>query len=105
MITEDNKKMTFKNILRLDEEKDELREIVDFLKSPKNIFSKPEYQRGSACGTSGTGKTCKAVAGEAGIPFFSISGSDFVKMFVSANASRVETYSRMRRKIYICRIY
>ncbi|GHV47242.1 ATP-dependent zinc metalloprotease FtsH [Clostridia bacterium] len=87
------KKITFRDVAGADEEKEELEEIVDFMKSPK------KYQELGAripkgvllVGPPGTGKTllAKAVAGEAGVPFFSISGSDFVEMFVGVGASRV----------------
>ena len=89
----DDKKVTFQNVAGLEEEKEELKEVVDFLKDPQ------KYTRVGAripkgvilVGPPGTGKTllAKAVAGEAGVPFFSISGSDFVEMFVGVGASRV----------------
>ncbi len=91
--TEESKLATFKDVAGLREEKEELEEIVDFLKDPE------KYTRLGAripkgvilVGPPGTGKTllAKAVAGEAGVPFFSISGSDFVEMFVGVGASRV----------------
>ena len=89
----DPKKVTFKEVAGLEEEKEDLQEIVDFLKNPKRY-----HQVGARIpkgvllvGPPGTGKTllAKAVAGEAGVPFFSISGSDFVEMFVGVGASRV----------------
>ena len=86
-------KVTFQNVAGLDEEKEELKEIVDFLKSPgKFIDVGARIPKGVLLvGPPGTGKTllAKAVAGEAGVPFFSISGSDFVEMFVGVGASRV----------------
>ena len=93
MTTEENKNTTFKNVAGLDEEKDELREIVDFLKSPKKYIQVgARIPKGALLvGPPGTGKTllAKAVAGEAKVPFFSLSGSDFVEMFVGVGASRV----------------
>ena len=90
---DDNKKVTFDKVAGLQEEKEDLVEVVDFLKSPQ------KYTKVGArilkgvllVGPPGTGKTllAKAVAGEAGVPFFSISGSDFVEMFVGVGASRV----------------
>ena len=86
-------KITFKDVAGADEEKEELKEIVDFLKTPK-IYTDlgARIPKGVLLvGPPGTGKTllAKAVAGEAGVPFFSISGSDFVEMFVGVGASRV----------------
>ncbi len=93
MSTDKDRKVTFDSVAGLKEEKEELEEIVDFLKSPQ------KYREVGAripkgvilTGPPGTGKTllAKAVAGEAGVPFFSISGSDFVEMFVGVGASRV----------------
>ncbi len=88
-----NKKTTFIDVAGADEEKQELEEIVDFLKSPKrfNDLGAKIPKGVLLVGPPGTGKTllAKAVAGEAGVPFFSISGSDFVEMFVGVGASRV----------------
>ncbi len=93
MSTENDKKITFDDVAGLKEEKEELREIVDFLKSPSKYASMgARIPKGLILtGPPGTGKTllAKAVAGEAGVPFFSISGSDFVEMFVGVGASRV----------------
>ena len=87
------KNVTFKNVAGLQEEKEELTEIVDFLKNPKKYIQLgARIPKGVLLvGPPGTGKTllAKAVAGEAGVPFFSISGSDFVEMFVGVGASRV----------------
>ena len=88
-----DEKITFDNVAGADEEKEELKEIVDFLKSPQR-FTKigARIPKGVLLvGPPGTGKTllAKAVSGEAGVPFFSISGSDFVEMFVGVGASRV----------------
>ncbi len=86
-------KVTFEDVAGADEEKEELREVVEFMRSPKR-FTKMGARIPKGCllvGPPGTGKTllAKAVAGEAGVPFFSISGSDFVEMFVGVGASRV----------------
>lgn len=89
----DPKKVTFKEVAGLEEEKEDLQEIVDFLKNPKRYLQVgARIPKGVLLvGPPGTGKTllAKAVAGEAGVPFFSISGSDFVEMFVGVGASRV----------------
>ena len=93
MITPDAKRVTFDDVAGLQEEKEELEEIVDFLKEPsKFIQVGARIPKGVILvGPPGTGKTllAKAIAGEAGVPFFSISGSDFVEMFVGVGASRV----------------
>ena len=90
---DDNKKVTFDKVAGLQEEKEDLVEVVDFLKSPgKYTKIGAKLPKGALLvGPPGTGKTllAKAVAGEAGVPFFSISGSDFVEMFVGVGASRV----------------
>ena len=87
------KKVTFEDVAGLKEEKEELEEIVDFLKDPKKYVQVgARIPKGVLLeGPPGTGKTllAKAVAGEAGVPFFTISGSDFVEMFVGVGASRV----------------
>lgn len=93
MSTPDDKKVTFKDVAGLQEEKEDLEEVVDFLKSPQKYTKVgARIPKGVILvGPPGTGKTllAKAVAGEAGVPFFSISGSDFVEMFVGVGASRV----------------
>lgn len=93
MTTQEQIHTTFKNVAGLQEEKEDLREIVDFLKLPeKYVRVGARIPKGVLLeGPPGTGKTllAKAVAGEAGVPFFSISGSDFVEMFVGVGASRV----------------
>lgn len=93
MVDVDNNKITFANVAGLKEEKEEFLEIVDFLKNPKKYTDMgARIPKGIILtGQPGTGKTllAKAVAGEAGVPFFSISGSDFVEMFVGVGASRV----------------
>ena len=90
---DNNKKITFDNVAGLEEEKEDLVEVVDFLKSPQKYTKVgARIPKGVILvGPPGTGKTllAKAVAGEAGVPFFSISGSDFVEMFVGVGASRV----------------
>ena len=93
LIDPDKNKVTFADVAGADEEKDELKEIVDFLKNPKQYVDLgARIPKGVLLvGPPGTGKTllAKAVAGEANVPFFSISGSDFVEMFVGVGASRV----------------
>jgi len=93
MTTQDQNSITFEKVAGLREEKEELEEIVDFLKEPKKyLHVGARIPKGVLLeGPPGTGKTllAKAVAGEAGVPFFSISGSDFVEMFVGVGASRV----------------
>jgi len=93
MLSENQNKTTFKDVAGIDEAKEEVQEIVDFLKNPKK-FTKlgGRIPKGILLvGSPGTGKTllAKAIAGEAGVPFFIISGSDFVEMFVGVGASRV----------------
>ena len=95
-------KVTFENVAGADEEKKELEEIVEFLKNPKKFIDLgARIPKGVLLvGPPGTGKTllAKAVAGEAGVPFFSISGSDFVEMFVGVGASRVRDLFEQARK-------
>ena len=92
-MSDEKRKTTFKNVAGADEEKEELKEIVEFLKDPKkyNALGARIPKGVLLVGPPGTGKTllARAVAGEAGVPFFSISGSDFVEMFVGVGASRV----------------
>ena len=96
-------KVTFADVAGADEEKEELQEMVDFLKNPKNyIEAGARIPKGVLLvGPPGTGKTllAKAVAGEAGVPFFSISGSDFVEMFVGVGASRVRDLFDQAKKV------
>ncbi|MEG2642258.1 MAG: ATP-dependent zinc metalloprotease FtsH, partial [Eubacterium sp.] len=109
MHTDADKKVTFANVAGADEEKEELAEIVDFLKAPER------YNRLGAripkgvllVGPPGTGKTllARAVAGEAGVPFFIISGSDFVEMFVGVGASRVRDLFENAKKNAPCIIF
>jgi len=109
MISPDAKKYTFQNVAGLQEEKDELEEIVDFLKFPsKYINVGARIPKGVILvGPPGTGKTllAKAIAGEAGVPFFSISGSDFVEMFVGVGASRVRDLFEEAKKNSPCIVF
>jgi cell division protease FtsH len=109
MSTDDGKRVTFKEVAGLDEEKEELKEIVDFLKNPKRYIQVgARIPKGVLLvGPPGTGKTliAKAVAGEAGVPFFSISGSDFVEMFVGVGASRVRDLFEEAKKNAPCIIF
>jgi len=109
LMTDTNKTITFKNVAGLDEEKEELWEIVDFLKSPKKYIQLgARIPKGVLLvGPPGTGKTllAKAVAGEAGVPFFSISGSDFVEMFVGVGASRVRDLFEEAKKNSPCIVF
>ena len=102
-------KITFANVAGLSEEKEELEEIVDFLKSPKKYIQVgARIPKGVLLvGPPGTGKTllAKAVAGEAGVPFFTISGSDFVEMFVGVGASRVRDLFEDAKKNAPCIIF
>ncbi|MEO2508853.1 ATP-dependent zinc metalloprotease FtsH [Clostridium paraputrificum] len=105
----DAKKITFKDVAGADEEKAELEEIVDFLKLPaKYIEMGARIPKGVLLvGPPGTGKTllAKAIAGEAGVPFFSISGSDFVEMFVGVGASRVRDLFQEAKKNAPCIVF
>ncbi|CRZ35348.1 cell division protease FtsH [Herbinix hemicellulosilytica] len=109
LMTDTNKTITFKNVAGLDEEKEELWEIVDFLKSPKKYIQLgARIPKGVLLvGPPGTGKTllAKAVAGEAGVPFFSISGYDFVEMFVGVGASRVRDLFEEAKKNSPCIVF
>ncbi len=107
---EDEKtKVTFDDVAGLDEEKEELEEVVDFLKNPKKYMDLgARIPKGILMiGPPGTGKTylTKAVAGEAGVPFFSISGSDFVEMFVGVGASRVRDLFEQAKKSAPCIVF
>jgi len=107
--TEDKKKITFLDVAGADEEKEELGEIVDFLKQPRKFIELgARIPKGILLvGPPGTGKTylARAVAGEAGVPFFSISGSDFVEMFVGVGASRVRDLFEQAKKNSPCIIF
>jgi cell division protease FtsH len=109
MLTEDKKKITFSDVAGIDEAKQEVVEIIDFLKDPQK-FQKlgGRIPKGVLIvGPPGTGKTllAKAIAGEAGVPFFSISGSDFVEMFVGVGASRVRDLFEQGKKHAPCIIF
>ena len=109
MTGQDEIKVTFADVAGLKEEKEELEEIVDFLKSPKKYVQLgARIPKGVLLeGPPGTGKTllAKAVAGEAGVPFFSISGSDFVEMFVGVGASRVRDLFQDAKKNAPCIVF
>ncbi|HSG32266.1 MAG TPA: ATP-dependent zinc metalloprotease FtsH [Thermodesulfobacteriota bacterium] len=109
MLTEDKNKTTFKDVAGIDEAKEEVKEIVDFLKSPKKFTDLGgRIPKGVLLvGPPGTGKTllAKAIAGEAGVPFFIISGSDFVEMFVGVGASRVRDLFIQAKKNAPCIIF
>lgn len=106
---EDNIKITFKDVADADEAKQELEEVVEFLKHPKkyNDLGAKIPKGVLLYGPPGTGKTllAKAVAGEAGVPFFSISGSDFVEMFVGVGASRVRDLFEQAKKSAPCIVF
>ena len=106
---DDGKRITFSEVAGLEEEKEELKEIVDFLKNPrKYIEIGARIPTGVLLvGPPGTGKTylSRAVAGEAGVPFFTISGSDFVEMFVGVGASRVRDLFEQAKKNSPCIIF
>ncbi|MCC7201335.1 MAG: ATP-dependent zinc metalloprotease FtsH [Nitrospirae bacterium] len=109
MLTEDRKKVTFADVAGIEEAKEEVQEIIEFLKDP------PKFQKLGGripkgvliVGPPGTGKTllAKAIAGEANVPFFSISGSDFVEMFVGVGASRVRDLFEQGKKNAPCIIF
>ena len=105
----DAKKVTFANVAGLKEEKEELEEIVDFLRAPQKYTALgARIPKGVLLvGPPGTGKTllAKAIAGEAGVPFFSISGSDFVEMFVGVGASRVRDLFEEAKKNAPCIVF
>ena len=109
MSTDKDQKYTFKDVAGLDEEKEDMAEIVDFLKNPKKYRELgARIPKGVLLeGPPGTGKTllAKAVAGEAGVPFFSISGSDFVEMFVGVGASRVRDLFEDAKKNAPCIVF
>lgn len=106
---EEGKVVTFSDVAGLEEEKEELQEIVDFLKNPKKYIDiGARIPTGVLMvGPPGTGKTylSKAVAGEAGVPFFTISGSDFVEMFVGVGASRVRDLFEQAKKNAPCIVF
>jgi cell division protease FtsH len=109
LLTEHGDRVTFDDVAGIDEAKDELHEIVEFLKNPQK-FQKLGGKIPRGCllvGPPGTGKTllARAIAGEAGVPFFSISGSDFVEMFVGVGASRVRDMFEQGKKSSPCIIF
>ena len=109
LLTENQHKVTFSDVAGVDEAKEELQEIISFLKDPKK-FTKLGGRIPKGCllvGAPGTGKTllARAIAGEAGVPFFSISGSDFVEMFVGVGASRVRDLFVQGKKSGPCIIF
>ncbi|SHH47738.1 ATP-dependent zinc metalloprotease FtsH [Tepidibacter thalassicus] len=107
--SDEKSKVTFSDVAGLEEEKEELQEVVDFLKNPKKYIELgARIPKGILMvGPPGTGKTylSRAVAGEAGVPFFSISGSDFVEMFVGVGASRVRDLFDQAKKNSPCIIF
>jgi len=107
--TDDKKKVTFADVAGADEVKEELEEVVEFLKSPKKFQELgAKIPKGVLLfGAPGTGKTllARAVAGETGVPFFSISGSDFVEMFVGVGASRVRDLFEQAKKNAPCIVF
>ena len=109
LYTDDKKKVTFNDVAGADEEKAELEEVVEFLKDPRRFAQLgARIPKGVLLvGPPGTGKTllARAVAGEAGVPFFSISGSDFVEMFVGVGASRVRDLFENAKKNAPCIIF
>ena len=109
MLSQDKKKVTFNNVAGITEAKEEVQEIVEFLKDPKKFQTLGgRIPKGVLLmGPPGTGKTllAKAIAGEAGVPFFSISGSDFVEMFVGVGASRVRDMFEQGKKSAPCLIF
>ena len=109
LLTENQHRVTFSDVAGVDEAKDDLQEIISFLKDPKK-FTKLGGRIPKGCllvGPPGTGKTllARAIAGEAGVPFFSISGSDFVEMFVGVGASRVRDLFVQGKKNAPCSIF
>jgi cell division protease FtsH len=109
LLTEQQQKVTFEDVAGVDEAKDELEEIIEFLKNPKKFTSLGgRIPKGVLLmGAPGTGKTllARAIAGEAGVPFFNISGSDFVEMFVGVGASRVRDLFIQGKKHAPCIIF
>src|SRR5690606_34689143 len=109
LYNEEKKRVTFQDVAGADEEKQELVEVVDFLKDPRkfNMVGARIPKGVLLVGPPGTGKTllARAVAGEAGVPFFSISGSDFVEMFVGVGASRVRDLFENAKKNAPCIIF
>ena len=109
LLSENQKKITFANVAGIEEAKDEVEEIIAFLKDPKKFTRLGgRIPKGVLMmGPPGTGKTllARAIAGEAGVPFFSISGSDFVEMFVGVGASQVRDLFEQGKKNAPCIIF
>src|SRR5258706_12640007 len=109
LLTENKNRVTFEDVAGVDEAKEELVEIVDFLKDPQKFQRLGgKIPKGALLiGPPGTGKTllARAIAGEAGVPFFTISGSDFVEMFVGAGASRVRDMFEQAKKNAPCIVF
>ncbi|TYP58735.1 cell division protease FtsH [Thermosediminibacter litoriperuensis] len=109
LLTDDKRRVTFKDVAGVDEAKEELQEVVEFLKHPKKFIEMgARIPKGVLLvGPPGTGKTllARAVAGEAGVPFFSISGSDFVEMFVGVGAARVRDLFEQAKKNAPCIVF
>ncbi len=109
LLNDDGKRVTFDNVAGLEEEKTEVAELVDFLRAPKKYVDiGARIPKGVLMvGSPGTGKTllAKAIAGEANVPFFSISGSDFVEMFVGVGASRVRDLFEQAKKNSPCLVF
>jgi cell division protease FtsH len=109
LVTDTSRKVTFKDVAGVEESKEELQEIIDFLKEPKKFTRLgARIPKGVLLmGAPGTGKTllARAIAGEANVPFFSISGSDFVEMFVGVGASRVRDLFEQGKKSAPCIIF
>lgn len=109
LYTDSKRRVTFEQVAGADEEKEELKEVVEFLRSPKKFLEiGARIPKGVLLiGPPGTGKTllAKAVAGEAGVPFFSISGSDFVELFVGVGASRVRDLFEQAKRNVPCIIF
>jgi cell division protease FtsH len=109
LLTEQQQKVTFADVAGIDEAKEELEEIIDFLKDPKRftVLGGRIPKGALVVGAPGTGKTllARAIAGEAGVPFFSISGSDFVEMFVGVGAARVRDLFIQGKKHAPCIVF
>jgi len=109
LMSDARKKVTFDDVAGIDEAKEEVQEIVEFLKSPKKFMRVGgKIPRGALLvGSPGTGKTllARAIAGESGVPFFTISGSDFVEMFVGVGAARVRDMFEQGKKNAPCIIF
>ena len=109
LLNTSGKKVTFEDVAGVEEAKDEVQEIVEFLKNPKKFQRSAAASPRACCSSArpGTGKTllAKAIAGEADVPFFSISGSDFVEMFVGVGACRVRDLFKQGKKNAPCIIF